>query len=134
MDTERKRGYAGYFKLALMTLILCIMGGAAPLHAITRIYGKVTDSITQKAIPYVSVYLQNSTDGCQTDKEGLFSFLSAESHGTLIVSSVGYEEKHTVCKCRRALSETILKIILILVAADDLGNIGGEHSALTCIF
>ena len=94
MGTDRRRSYAKHIGLVLMVLILCIAGGAAPAHAITRIYGQVTDATTQKAMPYVSVYLQNSTDGCQTDKEGLFSFLTPETHGVLIVSSVGYEEKH----------------------------------------
>lgn len=61
--------------------------------AMTRIYGQVTDSATQETLPYVSVYLQNTTEGCQTDKEGNFSFLSSEASGILIVSSVGYNEK-----------------------------------------
>lgn len=75
-------------------LIIYMVGGITPLHAITRIYGQVTDSITRKAMPYVSVYMQNSTDGCQTDKDGNFSFLTHESRGTLVISSVGHTEKH----------------------------------------
>ena len=64
------------------------------MYAITRIYGSVSDSITREAMPYVSVYLQNTTDGCQTDKAGNFSFLSSEENAILVVSSIGYKEKH----------------------------------------
>ena len=82
-----------YLQMLLSILVLYVMNGATPLHAITRIHGQVTDSTTRKAMPYVSVYLQNSTDGCQTDKDGLFSFLTSETNGTLVISSVGYTEK-----------------------------------------
>ena len=78
----------------LILLILFIMGGHTPLQAITRIYGSVIDSLTQEMMPYVSVYLRNTTDGCQTDKDGHFSFLSPEERGVLVVSSVGYEERY----------------------------------------
>ena len=83
-----------HIRCLLTMLVFCTTWGIAPLHAITRIHGQVIDATTRKAMPYVSVYLQNSTDGCQTDKEGLFSFLTSEDGGTLIISSVGYEEKH----------------------------------------
>ena len=79
---------------AWFLLLLCIVGSNIPLHAITRIYGSVTDSITREKLPYLSVYLQNTTVGCQTDKDGHFSFLSDEERGVLVVSSIGYEEKH----------------------------------------
>ena len=81
--------------LQLMTLfILLIAGGSSSSYAVTRIHGLVIDSITHETLPYVSVYLQNTTDGCQTDKNGHFSFLTSESHAILVVSSVGYEDKH----------------------------------------
>ena len=70
------------------------MGSSTSSYAITRIYGSVTDSATREKLPYVSVYLRNTTDGCQTDKDGHFSFLSPEERAVLVVSSVGYKEKH----------------------------------------
>ena len=79
--------------LQLVFIMLCIIGGNEQLYAITRIHGSVVDSVTREAIPYVSVYLQNTTDGCQTDKDGKFSFLSSESQAQLIVSSIGYNEQ-----------------------------------------
>ena len=89
MDTQRRHIHS-----LLILLILFVMGGHTPLQAITRIYGSVIDSTTQETMPYVSVYLRNTTDGCQTDKDGNFSFLSAEERGVLVVSSVGYEERY----------------------------------------
>ena len=80
--------------LHLITLFLLIIGYAPDAHALTRIYGSVTDSVTQETMPYVSVYLRNTTDGCQTDKDGNFSFLTEEERAVLVVSSVGYEDKY----------------------------------------
>ena len=89
------KGEKKYYRvcLQLALIILYIIGGSEQLCAITRIHGSVIDSITQEAIPYVSVYLQNTTDGCQTDKKGKFSFLSSETRAILIVSSIGYNEQ-----------------------------------------
>ena len=81
-------------RLRLIVLLLLMTVGYSPIaSATTRIYGLVTDSATHEAIPYVSVYLQNTTDGCQTDKAGHFSFVTPETRGVLVVSSVGYKEK-----------------------------------------
>ena len=89
------KGKEIYFRvcLQLVLIILCMIGGSGRLCAITRIHGSVIDSITKEAIPYVSVYLQNTTDGCQTDKDGKFSFLSSETRAQLVVSSIGYNEQ-----------------------------------------
>ena len=76
-----------------MLFLWSIAGNAFPLHAAIRISGIVTDSQTGEPMPYVSVYLQNTTDGCQTDKEGHFSFISAEDEGMLILSFLGYKER-----------------------------------------
>lgn len=94
MTLKVHQGKNHNLRLLLSMFAIWLVGSASPLHAITRIYGQVSDSTTLQAIPYVSVYLQNSTDGCQTDKEGLFSFITPETSGTLIISSVGYTEKH----------------------------------------
>ena len=59
----------------------------------TRVHGKIIDSSTKKAIPYVSVRIKNSSSGSSSDDNGNFSFLSRIKEDTLIVSSLGYEEK-----------------------------------------
>ena len=88
-----KKNKKNYIQYVASLLILYIIGGHTPLHAFTRIYGQVVDSITLERIPYVSVYLQNTTYGCPTDKDGHFSFVMPDNQGTLVVSSVGYNEK-----------------------------------------
>ncbi len=93
MTATRTSNRNRHIQLLLSFLMLFCIGGQASLCAMTRIYGTVTDSTTHEAMPYVSVYLQNTTDGCQTEKNGHFSFLTPESSGMLIVSSVGYAEK-----------------------------------------
>ena len=82
------------YTLHLIVLFLLLIGYSPDACALTRIFGSVTDSVTRETMPYVSVYLRNTTDGCQTDKDGNFSFLSSEERGTLVVSSVGYEDKY----------------------------------------
>ena len=77
----------------LLSIILLYIGASVPLQAATRIYGRVTDANTREALPYVSVYMQNTMDGCQTDKEGNFSFITSSPKGTLIISSIGYTEQ-----------------------------------------
>ena len=92
MGTTRQRN--PIYPQLLTLFILFFIGGNGLSYATTRIHGLVIDSVTREALPYVSVYLQNTTDGCQTDKNGHFSFLTSASHATLVVSSIGYEEKH----------------------------------------
>ena len=81
-------------RLAVLLSFILYIGGNFSLYAATRIYGTVTDASSHEALPYVSVYMQNTTDGCQTDKDGNFSFITSSSKGTLIVSSIGYTEQH----------------------------------------
>jgi len=78
MTTDK---YKYIIRRVVMLFLWSIAGNAFPLHAAIRISGIVTDSQTGEPMPYVSVYLQNTTDGCQTDKEGHFSFISAEDEG-----------------------------------------------------
>lgn len=93
VEIMKKKIYS-YRLLLIITLLYIYSGGSTPLQASTRIYGKVIDATTQEALPYISVYIQNTTDGCQTDKAGNFSFISNSPHGILIISSIGYVEQH----------------------------------------
>ena len=94
MDISRVKDRLTHVRSLILFIALYMMGSGVSADAITRIHGSVYDASTQEAMPYVSVYLQNTTDGCQTDKDGHFSFLSEETKATLVVSSVGYEEQH----------------------------------------
>ena len=77
----------------VMLLLLYAIGSNGMVYAETRIHGTVTDSETGEALSYVSVYLQNTTSGCQTDKTGHFSFISTKEQATLVISYMGYTEK-----------------------------------------
>lgn len=57
-----------------------------------RIYGKITDASTKEALPYTSVRIRNTSNGCSSDNNGNFSFFVTRMRDTLIVSSVGYSE------------------------------------------
>lgn len=60
----------------------------------TRIYGRIIDSVTKEAMPYTSVRIRNTTNGCSSDNNGNFSFFTTSMRDTLIVSSVGYTDVH----------------------------------------
>lgn len=76
----------------LLIHVLLYAGHFSYAHAADRIFGVITDSQTGEPMPYVSVYLQNTTDGCQTDKKGNFAFVTPQGSGTLVVSFLGYTE------------------------------------------
>ncbi|MCD8179737.1 MAG: DUF5686 and carboxypeptidase regulatory-like domain-containing protein [Tannerellaceae bacterium] len=57
------------------------------------IHGVVTDSISGEPLPYVSVILEGTTIGAQTDDYGEFIITTNSTVRTLHVSYLGYEEK-----------------------------------------
>ena len=59
-----------------------------------RIHGHISDSVTKESLPYISVRIRNSSYGCSSDNNGNFSFMSPALKDTLIISSIGYKEKH----------------------------------------
>lgn len=94
MGIHKRKGQFQGIRMLLTFIVVYMMGNGSLAHAITRIHGSVIDAVTHEPLPYVSVYLQNTTDGCQTDKYGLFSFLSSETSAVLVASSIGYEEEY----------------------------------------
>ena len=57
-----------------------------------RVYGKITDASTKEALPYTSVRIRKTSNGCSSDNNGNFSFFVTAMRDTLIVSSVGYTD------------------------------------------
>ncbi|SDM02034.1 carboxypeptidase-like regulatory domain-containing protein [Siphonobacter aquaeclarae] len=53
--------------------------------------GRVEDEKTGKPVPFVSVYVNNTTIGALTDEKGAFSLQVKPGRHELVVSSVGYE-------------------------------------------
>ena len=60
-----------------------------------RVYGNISDIATEEALPYTSVRVKNTTNGCSSDNNGNFSFY-ATLQDTLIISSIGYKEQRIV--------------------------------------
>lgn len=57
----------------------------------TTLSGKVTDSETGEAIPYVNIGFQHSLVGTISEMDGSFFLSTTKASDTLLVSSVGYE-------------------------------------------
>ncbi len=79
----------------LLVLLLAGSSNSALLaQRITSASGIVKDSITGEPMSYVSVIFENSTIGTMTDDNGLFTLQNDRGLTKLLVSSLGYENKH----------------------------------------
>lgn len=65
-----------------------------------RIYGKVTDASTKTDLPYASIRIRKTSNGCSSDNNGDFSFYAPALRDTLIVSSIGYKEERIPLSAR----------------------------------
>lgn len=65
-----------------------------------RIYGTISDASTREALPYASIRIRRTTNGCSSDNNGNFSFYADALRDTLIVSSIGYDEKRVALSQR----------------------------------
>ena len=70
-------------------LIAALMFSAAYAQNIS-VSGNVTDASTGEPVPYVSIHLEGSMTGTNSDNEGHYS-ISAPHDGTLVFSSIGYK-------------------------------------------
>lgn len=75
-------------RIGLMTGIWLLTAWAG-LAQVVR--GRVEDEKTGKPVPFVSVYVNNTTIGALTDEKGAFSLTIKPGRQELVVSSVGYE-------------------------------------------
>ncbi len=77
--------------------IICIVltsGGGFSLSAQTPVFtGKVSDETTKEPIPYATVAIEGSSEGCFTDIDGTFSLRSLPKNAVIVVSYVGYATK-----------------------------------------
>ncbi|MEJ0083257.1 MAG: carboxypeptidase-like regulatory domain-containing protein [Puia sp.] len=68
-----------------------LMAGCQQSFSQTGIHGKVVNEETREPVPLVSVYLNNTTNGAVTDKDGIFYIKNVQSGKyKLVASSVGY--------------------------------------------
>lgn len=78
-----------------LLVVLHTIAGYTVLSAqsITSASGIVKDSVTGEPLSYVSVLFENSTIGTMTDDNGRFSLQNDQGLSTLVVSSLGYDNK-----------------------------------------
>ena len=88
-------------------LSLCLIsmtGAKAQTHSAS---GIVIDSLTNKPMEYIAVYIEKTSTGCLTNYKGEF-FLSDDSgKNILVVSAFGYKTKHIALKPGKNLDITI---------------------------
>ncbi len=65
-----------------------------------RIYGSIKDAATNESLPYASIRIRKTTNGCSSDNYGNFSFYANELRDTLIISSVGYKDQRIALSSR----------------------------------
>ena len=63
------------------------------ISQVTKIMGKVTDSISGEAIPFANIYFKGTTIGVTSDFDGEFSIETKNSTDTLIASCMGYNSQ-----------------------------------------
>nr|WP_255749849.1 DUF5686 and carboxypeptidase-like regulatory domain-containing protein [Pontibacter liquoris] len=70
-----------------------------------RISGKVTDALTGEALPFVSIYIKNTSIGTSTDINGAFNIKLTTVPDSLTASYVGYQPKAMAVKKGVAVQE-----------------------------
>ena len=76
----------------------------------TKVVGIVTDSITQKPIPFVNIQLIGTHEGATTDFNGKFKIKSKATFDSIRISSVGYQSQRLKVK-RKAFQSFDIKLI-----------------------
>jgi hypothetical protein len=89
---QAKRILLGIFIIGLVSLIIIPHISYAQSPPLVKITGRVTDASTGEPLYFVNVFLSNTTLGCATDKNGVFSIENIPpSTYELVVSMMGYE-------------------------------------------
>lgn len=81
------------FSLKYLVAVFFILFCYSQVKGQTRIYGTVTDSVTHEKLPYTTISIKGTTDGCISDNNGNFSFIIPQKKGVLSISSIGYKEQ-----------------------------------------
>ncbi|WP_460880512.1 carboxypeptidase-like regulatory domain-containing protein [Pontibacter rugosus] len=74
-------------KLPLLLLFILV---AMASQAQTRLAGQVLDVATGEALPFVSIYIKNTSIGTSTDLDGRFTIKLATTPDSITASYVGY--------------------------------------------
>ncbi|MEX1240281.1 MAG: carboxypeptidase-like regulatory domain-containing protein [Cyclobacteriaceae bacterium] len=77
--------------LRYVLLILTISILAQKTSGQKRIYGSVIDGTTRESLPYVNVFVNNTTFGTVTNKEGQYTLVVPTGEYEIVFSFVGYQ-------------------------------------------
>ena len=73
----------------LLVITICILAQKA--FGQKSIYGRVIDGTTRESLPFVNVFVNNSTFGTVTDEEGKYSLDIPTGEYEIVFSFVGYQ-------------------------------------------
>jgi hypothetical protein len=88
------------FLLIAMAILPCMIYGQS-----TTITGKVTDALTNEAIPFATVIFKGSTTGTNTDFDGNYRLSSTSPTDSILCTIIGY--KPVVMRVRKGETQTI---------------------------
>jgi hypothetical protein len=94
----------------------------------TKVQGFVTDSITQKPIPFVKIRFLNGKSGTLSDTSGAFVILAKQDWDTLVFSFVGYKTQNVVIKHDRE-EEINVQLAPDIKSFDVVEIVAGENPA-----
>ena len=73
---------------------MAVTAGAQHPAPVTVIEGRVCDSLTREALPYVAIFLKGSDRGIMTDEHGRFSITTSVNFINMEISTMGYQTKN----------------------------------------
>lgn len=116
------------YTLFIISLLISIPLFATEPPSLIMISGVVQDS-DGDALPYASIYVDNTTIGTTTDNQGRYTLYIPEGNIRLTAQMMGYTEKsidvalHTNKNVDFQLSETSTEIDAVVVSASGVGGI-----------
>ena len=114
----------------LKKLILIFLLFSATLgQAQTRIFGNVIDSNSGEALPFVSVYIKNSSIGTTTDINGYYNIKLTKVPDSLTVSFIGYLTQSKAIKKDLIAQEINVALVTSSVSLNEILITPGENPA-----
>lgn len=96
------------------------------LQAQVTVSGIVKDGEDKSPLPYVNIYVKNTTQGTYTDVKGNFSIHLSQNEAILVFSFIGYEKKEISVKGNQNLTVVLKPLTLSL---DEITVMPGENPA-----
>ena len=80
----------------LIFALICVFAGYLADAQSRFVGGTVIDSVTNKPMEYIAVYIQKTSIGCMTNYAGEFYLNDNSGENVLVVDAVGYKTRHIV--------------------------------------